>query len=258
MDKAQKILEAYKVASDKLKQAGGNLRFGLAWVKVSEIGKQYYCEKAVELSYQYPIEPTEEMIRGDEGHENITALTYPVFIEDAIRVACQKGKKAEPFENVPIIWEHKGVPIIGEADRVWFSGGSVYLLEERKFSSHLHVYRPYHVQAKVYCLGLEAMGFDATTTKYRIVVFKQSCHDCVKLVSRSCPIFDPANKEYRCDKGEAKAFISNFDREDALKDLDWALDLWLMKREAKPTTKSYKCAKCGRHTTCPNSLVRSS
>ncbi len=43
----------------------------------------------------------------------------------------------------------------------------------------------------------------------------------------------------------------SYNREDALKDLGWAKDYWLNKREPIPTKRQNKCLACEYRNVCP-------
>jgi hypothetical protein len=190
------------------------------------------------------------MLKGQTGHEAAAALGIVVSKEEAFKEAVVAREEAIFLCEFNIGWIHNGVPIIGLVDEAWFRGGMVDLVVERKFSNNLSVYNPYHVQAQLYCLGLGEMGFNNDSTSYRIIVFKRSCHECEKLMDRSCPIFNLSESEFRCEKGESKAFIYPFDKERIIGDLDWALDFWLNKRKAIPTRNKAKCRVCEYSSIC--------
>lgn len=255
MSRAEEILNHYKAFDDALAKTRVNLRFGLSQVKVSDIAHQYYCEKALELDYEQPVEQTEEMQNGEEGHEKIVSSMVPVTREEAVTDAYRERREPIPLSAFPVKWYHNGIPIVGKTDRVFFKAGAVPIVEEQKFSGRLAIYRSYHVQAKVYCLGLAMVGFDTSTTKYRICVFLHSCRPCDKLADWSCPIFRLDRTEYHCDRGAAIADIYDYEEADAVKDIDWALDYWLSKREAIPTKSRSKCQACNRKEQCSSSLA---
>lgn len=48
----------------------------------------------------------------------------------------------------------------------------------------------------------------------------------------------------------------SYDKQDALKDILWAKDYWLMKREAIPTRNPSKCRSCEFNEKCPHSFVK--
>jgi len=255
MDRETEILNKYDDIFCNLPKKG-SLKFGNSLVKVSSISSQYYCEKKLELQNEFPLPPTEQMQQGTEGHETAISLAEPVSKEEAVQEALKEKEKAEPIYEFGIAWIHRGVPIIGRVDEAWFRGGSVDLVVERKFSNSLTIYSPYHVQAQLYCLGLGEMGFDISTTKYRIIVFRPSCRECEMLIERVCPIFNLDKMDFDCDIGEAGAFMYPFKKEETIRDLDWAIEYWLGKREAVSTKNHSKCRVCEYKNMCGSSLVK--
>ena len=251
MDIAEEILRKYdEVFNDLPSKGKGKLRFGRSLVSISNIAEQYYCEQKLDLESEIPMPPTEQMRKGEEGHEAAATLGVAVSKEEAIKDAVKERKEAIFYCEFKIAWIHKGVPIIGMVDEAWFRGGNVDLVVERKFRNTISIYSPYHVQAQLYCLGLGEMGFNTTSTNYRIIVFKRSCHECEKLLDRSCPIFAFERSEFSCNVGETKAFLYPFKKEKIIKDLDWALDFWQNKREAVPTGNQAKCRVCEYSSMC--------
>ncbi len=250
MDIANDILGKYEAVLDSLPEGKGSLRFGRKAVKISDVAQQYYCEKALELRYEHPLPPTERMQKGEVGHESATTLATPISQEESIKEALEKREKPLCIYEFGIAWEHSGVPILGFVDEAWFKGGDVDLVVERKFSNSLNVYSPYHVQAQLYCLGLGEMGFNNLDTQYKITVLKRQCYDCSELTS--CQgLFQSG---YKCDKGECISFTYPFDRVKIIKDLDWAVNFWLGKREAVPTKVKAKCRACQYKGLCEFSL----
>lgn len=254
METDNKILMEYQAVIGRLSEGKGNLRFGRRAVKISDVAQQYYCEKALELRYEHPLPPTERMQKGEAGHENITALAEPISREESIKEALEKREKPLCMYEFGVAWKHSGIPIIGYVDEAWFRGGNVDLVVERKFSNSLNVYSPYHVQAQLYCLGLGEMGFNNSETQYKITVLKRQCYDCSELTSGSCNGL--SQSVYKCDKGECISFTYPFDRVKVIKDLDWAIDFWLDKREAVPTRVQAKCRACAYKNLCGSSLIQ--
>lgn len=251
MDIGDEILRKYNEVFNNLPKWGrGKLRFGRNTVSVSSIAEQYYCEKKLDLMNEYPVPPSEQMVKGEVGHTAASTLGIVVSKEEAVIEAVKEREEAVFFCEFNIAWIHNGVPIIGMVDEAWFQGGSIGLVVERKFSNNLTVYNPYHVQAQLYCLGLGEMGFDNTSTYYMIVVLKRSCHECGKLIDRSCQIFKINESEFKCDNGKARAFVYPFDKDRILDDLDWALDFWLNKRRSIPTMNKAKCRVCEYNSLC--------
>jgi CRISPR/Cas system-associated exonuclease Cas4 (RecB family) len=245
------ILSRYRSLYDNLPaKRGGHLRFGNSLLRVSDIASQYYCEKKLQLRYEYPLPPTQRMIDGEAGHEAVTSLAEPLTREEAIEAAVEEREKPICLYEFNIGWKHKDVPIIGKVDEAWFRGGNVDLVVERKFSNSLKVYNPYHIQAQLYCLGLGEMGFNNGNTKYRIMVFKRSCYECHKLVDNSCPIFELGRAQFQCDMGVTRAYLYVFDKTTITRDLDWALEYWLCQRDAIPSQNKAKCKACEYNEIC--------
>lgn len=255
MKNAKRILEQYQAIFQDPAALSRKLRFGRGIVSISDIAQQYYCEKALELNYEHPLEQTDEMRDGAAGHETSTALAIPVSKEQAMRDAVRKRKKPICIYEFGITWNHMGVPILGRVDEVWFRGGNVDFVVERKFTDVLRPYGTYHVQARLYCLGLEEMGFKTSSTLYTIMTFKRSCFHCEMLALKSCNILTNERSHFSCDKGEAKTFTYPYNRDEAVKELSWALDYWLGRREAIPSKNPAKCRACRQRIRCEDSLT---
>ncbi|MFC2026620.1 hypothetical protein ACFLUX_01440 [Chloroflexota bacterium] len=252
MDIADKISVQYSEVMNRLYKSRGRLRFGRGSVSISSIAQQYYCEKALELSFEHPLPQTERMKQGEAGHESITTLATPISREGSIQEAIKE--KPVCIYEFSIAWEYKGIPILGLVDEAWFREGNVDLVVERKFSNSLKIYSPYHVQAQLYCLGLGEMGFNNSDTLYRIMVFKRGCVDCPELEERSCSIFNDFTS-YQCNKGGSITYTYPFDKQTILKDLDWAIEFWLGNRNAVPTKVQAKCRVCQHKGLCEFSLA---
>jgi hypothetical protein len=256
MDIASEILNKYESLFKGFPPRGeGTLRLGRSLVNISTITSQYYCEKKLELQGKYPMPPTKKMLDGESGHETTIALATPVSREEGIKEAVLVREKPLLLYEFDVGWKYKGVPIIGKVDEAWFRGGNVNLAVERKFSNSPGIYRSYHVQAQLYCLGLGEMGFDNSSTQYRIVVFKRSCFVCESLIENSCPIFYPDRDWFRCEKGSAKASLSLFKKKEILNDLDWAMGYWLGEREAVPSSNPAKCRVCDWKKMCDSTKM---
>jgi hypothetical protein len=257
MDIAGEILKKYEEVFYNLPDKGlGKLRFGRSMLSVSNIAAQYYCEQKLDMESEIPMPPTKQMKSGQAAHEAAATLGLEISREQAITDAVKEREEAIFICEFKIAWIYKQIPIIGMVDEAWFRGGNIDLVVERKFSNTLSVYSPYHVQAQLYCLGLGEMGFNNELTNYRIIVLKRSCHECLKLLDRSCPIFKPDRSDFNCGKGEAKAFTYPFDKLRIINDLDWALDFWLNKRQAIPTKNPAKCRACEYSQMCKASLAK--
>jgi len=112
MDLEKQILEGYENIISGL-PAVGNLRFSRKMVRVSDIAKQYYCEKALELSYLKPLPQTKRMAEGEKGHAAISSTAKPITREEAVKEAILPREKPFCLYEFNIAWLSKDVPIIG-------------------------------------------------------------------------------------------------------------------------------------------------
>jgi hypothetical protein len=257
MDITNTILSKYDAVFNNLPEKGkGHLRFGRSMVSISNIAAQFYCEQKLDLASEHPVAPTEQMQKGIEAHEAAATLGMAVSKEEAVKDAMAEREEAIFICEFKIALIHNSVPIIGMVDEAWFRGGNVGLVVERKFSNTLTVYNPYHVQAQLYCLGLGEMGFNISSTMYKIMIFKLSCRQCDKLLDRTCPIFVLDGGKINCGQGEVVEHIYPMNKARIRQDLDWALDFWLNKRQAIPTKVQAKCRACEYSGMCDSSLAR--
>ena len=66
MDIGKEILRKYDEVFNNLPRKGeGNLKFGRSMVSISGIAEQYYCEQKLDLESEFPLPPTEQMIKGE-------------------------------------------------------------------------------------------------------------------------------------------------------------------------------------------------
>ncbi len=137
------------------------LRHGNPLVYVSDIAGQFYCEKKVELTYKLGKVETQAMQEGTKLHEEITKM------EKATLQRIIEGIAHSPFyyAHFPLAAEVEELPVVGVPDIIGFlvGGGVCFVLELKTFGTKIFRLHPnYAVQAKVYGLLLDAMGFDCS------------------------------------------------------------------------------------------------
>lgn len=254
---SQEILERYREAVRASRENDPVLRYGRRTLAVSTLAQQFYCEKAVQLSIERPFAPTAEMQSGTAGHEAVAALGVPMTAAEAVAAATVERIQPLCVYEFKIGWRYHGVTILGFVDEAWFRAGNVVLVAERKFSGSLGIYTPYHVQAGLYCLGLGEMGFATGSTQYRVSVFKRECHRCERLAAGDCLLLSGETGQQECGQGAGISQVFPFEREQAARNLDWALEFWTGDREAQPTTSPGKCRSCRYRRVCDSSPARS-
>jgi hypothetical protein len=257
MPKSKRQLEAYSSLIGELvkkKEKGeGELRFNRYFIIASDVAEQYFCEKKVEMKYLHGEVETEEKIIGSEAHEKL--------LEDSKRIRRDKlwqkiyGKEPVLALELLLLARHKEIVLAGRPDSVMFQRGNPLLVFEYKFSSSRTAYRTYHVQAKTYGILLRNMGFDISRLFYAIVVADPKARnnkglkqEVVKAISENGP------KEAVLNIRNAVIYLQKFDKDDAEKDLDWAIEFWKGSRDAIMTTNQNKCMKCEHKAECDKSI----
>lgn len=248
---AGRILTRYREVYRASRDADSSLRYGRRTIAVSTIAQQFYCEKAVQFSFERPLAPTQSMRDGVTGHEAVAALGVSMTQQEAIEAAVVSRAEPVCVYEFRIGWRHaSGITILGFVDEAWFRDGHVDIVAERKFSNSPAIHTPYHVQAGLYCLGLGEMGFNTDHSSYRITVFARQCHDCALLASGECPTVAATADNHMCDTGTSATRTFPFDRNGVSRDLEWALEWWRGQREAQATRHTSRCRACRYRQIC--------
>ena len=231
----------YNLIGEVLERRESVLRFNIPFLSVSEISEQYYCEKKVEMARVLGEIATERKIIGQEAHEILLKDAVKIKLEEAFREIF--SSKPTLFREMPLLAKIKGVVIVGRPDAVLFHSGIPLCLFEYKFTARRVPFRDMHVQAKLYGLLLNEMGFDTERLKYAIILVPQEFKDNEEV--RRLPLLIIKRRfPHRIETEKAAIFINDFNKSEALKELEWAIEYWLNKREAKPTSKLGKCRSC--------------
>jgi CRISPR/Cas system-associated exonuclease Cas4 (RecB family) len=239
----------YNLIREFLERRESVLRFNVPFLCVSEISEQYYCERKVEMARVLGEIATEHKIIGQEAHE--------ALLKDAVKIKLEEGfreifsDKPKLFREMLLLAKIKGVVIAGRPDAVLFYSGIPLCLFEYKFTARRIPFRDMHVQARLYCLLLNEMGFNAERLKYAIILVPQKFRDDEE-VRRLPLLIIKRNFPPKIETEKAAIFINDFNKSEALKELEWAMEYWLNKREAKPTSKPGKCKSCEYAGKCPS------
>lgn len=231
----------YNLVREVLERRESTLRFNVPFLSVSEISEQYYCEKKVEMARVLGEIVTENKIIGQEAHEILLKDAVKVKLEEAFREIF--SGKPKLFREMFLLAKIKGIIIAGKPDAVFFYSGIPLCLFEYKFTTHRIPFRDMHVQARLYGLLLNEMGFNTERLKYAIILVPPEFREDEEI--RRLPLFIIKHgfpPKMRTEK--AATFINDFNKSEALKELEWAIEYWLNKREAKPTSKLGKCKSC--------------
>jgi len=110
MDKIIEILGKFDHFFDNLPPKG-QLKLDRRFISISTITNQYYYEKKLELEYEHPLPPSPQMLKGQAGHDTVTALANPISREESVKVALEERELPQCIYEFSIGWRYKGVPI---------------------------------------------------------------------------------------------------------------------------------------------------
>jgi hypothetical protein len=249
----RRIARKYDEFLNTARKAKSDLRFGVPFVKASDLARQFYCEKWVELVYQYERPVTEAMEAGKKAHEGLLEGIRKVSEEQVL----QDIVSGIPVfvHEMPLCAFFKDIPILGFADAVFFDGARPVFLFEFKFTRVPIPFAYHHVQAQLCCLLLRELGFDTSALHYVLVLAPPgSNREFMRLVCAK--VVHATALEPRTQILSANVIVRKFDHKKSKQNLAWAIDFWLNKREAKPTSKREKCARCDFRTKCSTALVK--
>lgn len=243
--------------------ARASLRFGLPWVPISTIAEQFYCEAKVDFEYKYGKVPTPAKEEGTELHDEIIEME-PTTPQDLVKSITKKPSCLCTF---PVHARIEGIAIMGMPDAVLFQRSKPSNLIELKTTSGdvSRLWRDQVVQVKAYGLALESMEFECASLQLSLVrinkqgladEFKEELLNEVSMALLQGKVHETERRLNEQLGGQVRIHLLKYDRQDALKDVVWAKDYWVMKREAIPTKNQSKCRACEFNTDCPYSLVK--
>jgi hypothetical protein len=251
MERAKSQFERYESLLDEfdLERGKNELRFERSIVIASDIAEQFFCEKKVEMQYIHGKIETVAKTIGTEAHEKL--------LEKAVEV-----KKEEFWEKISgeepvfalewfLIGKFKDVFIGGKPDSVLFQNGHPRIVFEYKFSKSGVAYPGHHVQARIYCILLENIGFETDGLFYCIVVAdpnQRGDSDLQRKVMEA--ITENGLEETMLSIENANIYCCKFDKKVAEKNLEWAMDFWKKNREAIPSDNINKCTRCDYKKEC--------
>ncbi|MCD6208931.1 MAG: hypothetical protein J7J67_01935 [Thermoproteales archaeon] len=143
-------------------------RFGLPYVKISDLAEQYYCEAKVDAEHRFGAVSTEEKEEGTLIHDELLKMK-PATLEELIR---NIEKKPICWCSFPVYAELEGLLLVGVPDAVVFKNSKPALLIELKTTagSLSKLWSDEKVQAETYAYALDYIGFDCSNLN--IVVAK--------------------------------------------------------------------------------------
>ena len=250
MDKWEQHLADYQsLLKEIFETRGGNLRFGRKVVAASDVAEQFFCERKVEMQYLHGEIETEAKMVGTEAHEKLLEGSVQVEREQL----WQRIYGRIPVFALEALFFAKfdDVIVAGKPDSVLFRNGLPLVVLEHKFSKKMVDYETYHIQARIYGLLLNNIGFDTKHLFYAIIVADPAYRYDDSLSRKAMEAIDKNGpKEGVFDLANARVFFCKYNQGDAEKDLKWAVKFWRQEREAVATQNPNKCKTCEYHEKC--------
>jgi len=228
-------------------------RFNLPYVRISSIAEQYYCEAKVHNEYEFGEIATEVKEEGRKIHEELIKMK-PIYVENLISSIESKPLCICTF---PVYTRVDELVVVGVPDLIVFKDSKPFLLIELKTTSGTisRLWPDEKVQVGAYAYALDYMGFDCSNLKLVIVKVKRGeraiSSRILNLIIMS--YLGKKSNELRVVEGRLNFFKIHevaYNKEKIAKELHWAKDYWLKKRDPIPTRKVNKCKVCPYRERC--------
>ncbi len=209
------------------------LRFGLGFIRGSEVKQQYYCEQRLDYMYS----------RGDidlEHRENIARRIV------SLTLGVVKRPVIEGWVRVPLIAVIEDVPVISSPDAMLVYRDRVKLVVKASITKNPNpqVYRGDIALAYLHLTMLKSLGFKIGSSKYYIV--KGAEDEVFKALME-------LKNNGRILESNVKAMGMVYDENRANEMLSWAMAYWKKLRPPKPMPSKAKCSTCPYRELCPYS-----
>jgi PD-(D/E)XK nuclease superfamily len=241
--------------------ASGNpeFRHGSAFVAVSDIAEQFYCEYKVENEFAFGEVPTEAKETGTELHDELipqVSITKEQFVKLV--------ERKEPSFAVLRVWGNVGgLRIVGIPDHiVWAEGRPLWLVELKTTKGDPGSLWPdQESQIRIYGLLLELMGFDCSRLGLALVrVRTEGLADEEKRLwveKVSGPLQSGKVAELESEyRGSMKVHVLSHERHVAEARIMEKREYWTGERQPTSSTSVGKCRACEYRSVCPKSLAK--
>jgi PD-(D/E)XK nuclease superfamily len=234
-------------------------RHDTAFIAVSAIAEQFYCEYKVENEFAFGEIPTEAKDTGTELHDELipqVTITKNQFVKLV--------ERKEPSFAVLRVWgDVEGLRVIGIPDHmVWSEGRPLWLVELKTTRGDpASLWPDQENQIRIYGLLLELMGFDCSRLRLALVrVRTEGLTDEEKRLwveKVSAPLQSGKVAELEAEyKGSMKVHVLSHDRPTAEGRIKEKRGYWIGEREPTSSTSVGKCRACEYSSVCPKSLFR--
>jgi len=234
-------------------------RHDAAFVAVSAIAGQFYCEYKVENEFAFGEIPTEAKDTGTELHDELipqVAISREQFVKLVER-------KKPSFAVLKVWGSVGGLRIVGMPDHiVWSEGRPLWLVELKTTKGDPGSLWPDQLaQIRIYALLLDLMGFDCSRLGLALVRLRTeglSEEERRVWVERVSDYLQSGRvRELETNyKDTMKVHVLSHDRSAAEASVLEKRGYWLGEREPISSTSMGKCRACEYNSVCPKSLFK--
>lgn len=234
-------------------------RHGLSMVPTSGIAEQFFCEQKVEMEYLHGEIETEAKTEGQRLHEQLIQMTKTTR-EDLIK-HIKKDKVL--VASFPIHARFSRLTVVGIPDAIVFQKGTpTYLIELKTTKGDTsRLWKDQLLQAQVYGLILDEMGFDCSRLKLVIIRirrqsgFSESGRE--RFLRESVEgLLIGLEKTTTSRVDGSTTHVVDYSKDDVVPEFRWAEAYWLSEREPIPAQNIAKCRSCEFSNMCASSLIR--
>jgi hypothetical protein len=251
--------DLWKREDQFLASAKPEFRHGTAFVGVSTLAGQFYCEYKVENEFALGEIQTEAKQTGTELHDE---LIPGIEIEAKDFAKLVSGKK--PSYAVLRVWGAvEGLRLVGMPDHiVWSAGRPLWLVELKTTKGDpMPLWEDQATQVRVYGLLLDSMGFDCSKLRLALVRLRAqelSEEDKRLWIMRvSTALMEGKVEELESEyMGMTKVHLIVHDRTVAETSVVSKRGYWTGEREPTSSTSMAKCRACEYNSACPKTLFR--
>jgi hypothetical protein len=234
-------------------------RHDTAFVGVSTLAGQFYCEYKVENEFALGEIPTEAKEAGTDLHNEL----IPQVAISRKRFSRLVERKEPSFAVIRVWGTIGGLRIVGMPDHiVWSEGKPLWLVELKTTGGDpTLLWDDQTSQVRIYGLLLQSMGFDCSGLKLALVRIKatglaeEEKSAWIQEVSNSLQAEEVRKLETR-HKGLMKVHLIDHDVVAAEAAILSKRGYWLKEREPTSSTSVGKCRACEYHPVCSKSLFK--
>jgi len=247
MEKGFTRLKNYlKELNEGILRANKPLRFGLGFLRVSELIQQLYCELKLHYTYSQGVEP-------EYKRRYIIRKMLDIYLNAEKKAKATNGNF---YVKLPLIAPIREIPVIGSPDAIFFERYNPKIILRIRKSRSLKIYPEDEARGLIYGALLEKLGFKINDLKYVIIIAKdlEGLLELIPSISKSIVKREGISIK---EKHNVRIAVRVYNSKEAEELINYLLSYWEMLREPRPNPSKSKCYLCKYSRICPYSSLES-